>query len=271
MSEGTPDSEQTGAVNRCPSCGAVSDGSLTTCLSCGRALAGGEGGSLDIAKWVSSGWGLFLRDIPMAVAIPLIVTVPVIALLVASYFGSIVMIILSESKGPNVVPLVSGIVIGTMILLSGLALPALQAGVSACFLHGIREGKLNAVHIWAGFRHWWACTWVGSLTTAAVILSIPLLFILIGFPLLLGACTLYWLTLFRIVDKGRGGIEALSFAFRVVGSRMWPMLVYSLLVMTLMSAGMMAMYIGVLISVPIGYAILAASYDSLSKGYDTAM
>jgi len=36
-------------------------------------------------------------------------------------------------------------------------------------------------------------------------------------------------------------------------------------VFSLMNAGVMAMYIGVLISVPIGYATLAASYEALSK------
>jgi len=43
---------------------------------------------------------------------------------------------------------------------------------------------------------------------------------------------LQWLSLFRIVDKGSGGMEALSFAYRVVGRRLWSMLVYSLLYIT---------------------------------------
>jgi hypothetical protein len=48
------------------------------------------------------------------------------------------------------------------------------------------------------------------------------------------------------------------------------MLVYSLLVVTLMNAGVMGVYIGVLLSVPIGYGILAASYLSLSQEYGLA-
>jgi hypothetical protein len=90
------------------------------------------------------------------------------------------------------------------------------------------------------------------------------MFILVGFPIMVGIGSLLWLALFRIVDTGRGGMEALSFAWGVMRGRLWLMLVYTLLVMTVMNAGVMCMYIGVVVTVPIGLAALAAAYDSVS-------
>jgi hypothetical protein len=254
------------AVRRCPSCGAVSDGSLPHCPACGQTLAAAEG-TPDIGKWVSAGWALFLRDIPIAVAIPLIVIVPTIGFLAAGYFGMIAMAIVSEHESslPGRMPVILGVLAGTMVLTWGLAVPALQAGAYSCFLHGIRTGRLTADSLWAGFRRWWACTWVSCLLGGAAVLCLPFVFVLVGIPLLFGLFTLHWLSLFRIVDKGRGGVEALSFGCRVLSRRPWAMLVYSLLVFALMNAGVMGAYIGVFVSVPIGYGILAASYDSLSK------
>lgn len=264
--EETTSPEQPYAVRHCPSCGAVSDGSPHSCPSCGHMSVAGDG-AFDIGKWVSAGWALFLRDIAMSVAILLVVIAPIVCLCVVGYLGVIVMAIPGEPQSgvPRVVSTVMGAVLGAVVLIAGLVVPALQAGVSSCFLNGIRTGRLKADSLWAGFRHWWACTWVCGLLTGGTILCLPLGFLLVGIPLLLGLNTLYWISLFRIVDKGRGGMEALSFAYRVLRRRLWSMLVYSLLVFSLMTVGVMAMYIGVLISVPLGYGILAASYDSLSK------
>ena len=266
MLEETTSPEQPYAVRRCPSCGAVSDGSPHSCPSCGHMSVAGDG-AFDIGKWVSAGWALFLRDIAMSVAILLVVIAPIVCLCVGSYFGIIVMAMLSEPKSavPRAVPIMMGAVLGAVALIAGLVVPALQAGACSCFLNGIRTGRLTADSLWTGFRHWWACTWVSGLLAGAELLCLPFMFVLVGIPLLFGLFTLHWLSLFRIVDRSRGGVEALSFSFRVLSRRPWAMLVYYLLVFTLMTAGVMAMYIGVLISVPLGYGILAASYDSLSK------
>jgi hypothetical protein len=225
-----------------------------------------------MGKWASAGWRLFLSDIPMAVAIPLIVIVPTIGFLAAGYFGLVAIAILGEHQASLVrtSPLIIVALVGALSLIWGVALPALHGGVYACFLQGIRTGRLTVDHLWAGFRHWWACTWVSCLLAGASVLCLPFALILVGLPLCLGVFTLQWLALFHIVDKGRGGVEALSFAWRVLSRRPWAMLVYSLLVVTLMNAGVMGVYIGVLLSVPIGYGILAASYLSLSQEYGLA-
>ncbi len=249
--------EQTGYVQSeltpaCPACGPSAD--------------------VDIGGWVSAGWTLFVRDIPIAVAIPLIVVIPVIALAMPGYFGMFGMAIISEERShlPAIVPIAFGALFGMIFLALGVFWPALQGGVYACFLQGIRTGRLTADNLWAGFRRWWACTWVSWLLGGASVLCLPLLFILVGFPLLLGLLTLQWLSLFHIVDKGKGGMEALSFSWRVLRGRLWVMLVYTLLMFTLMNAGVAAFYFGVLVTVPIGDAALAAGYDALSKEQEAA-
>ncbi|MBE9565895.1 MAG: hypothetical protein IMF16_04020 [Proteobacteria bacterium] len=91
------------------------------------------------------------------------------------------------------------------------------------------------------------------------------MFILVGIPIALAAQSLLWLSLFRIVDKGQGGIEALSFAWGVMRERVWMLLVYTLVVFILMNSGAMFMYLGALVTVPIGIAVLAAAYESLRR------
>jgi len=247
------------------------DASARYCPSCGRARVGRAGG-IDIGKWVSAGWALFLTNIPVAIAIPLIVVIPVIAFFVLSYFGFFAVAILTEEAPgvPPLVPIALGTILGAIALFLAVAVPALQGGIYACFLQGIRTRKLTGDHLWTGFRRWWACTWVTWLLGGASVLCLPLMFILIGFPLLLVLSTLHWLSLFHIVDKGRGGMEALSFACRALGRHVWIMLVYTLLMLVLMNAGVAAMYLGVLVTVPIADAALAAAYDSLSKEQDPA-
>jgi hypothetical protein len=269
--QGAPGSEQPVGARPCPSCGAPSDESARYCASCGRASAGSPGG-VDIGNWVSAGWALFRTDIPMAVAIPLIVLAPAIVFFMVGYLGMVAMALLTEegSGVPHLVPMLLGALLAAVALCLALAVPALQGGIYACFLQGIRTGKLTADNLWTGFGRWWACTWVTWMLGGAAALCLPLMLILIGFPLLLGLLTLHWLSLFRIMDKGRGGIEALSFAGRALRGRLWIMLLYTLLMFTLMNAGVPAMYFGVLVTIPIADAALAAGYDSLSKEQEPA-
>jgi len=152
----------------------------------------------------------------------------------------------------------------------GAAAPSVQGGVYACFLQGIRTGELKMDQLWAGFRRWWACTWVSWVLGGAAVICLPLVFLLIGIPLLFGLLTLHWLALFHIVDKGEGGIAALSFAVRVLRGRLWFMLVCTLIAFAVMSAGVAGIYLGVLVTAPIADAALAASYDSLSREQEGA-
>ena len=267
----TPNLDQSNTGNHCPSCGAASSESARYCPACGRALVG-RPGDIDIGKWISAGWAVFLRDIPFAIAIPLIVVIPVIGLLVLYYFALFAVTILGEEAHgvPPLVPIAVGAMLGAIALCLALAVPALQGGIYACFLQGIRARTLTGDRLWAGFRHWWACTWVTWLLGGASVLCLPLMFILIGFPLLICLLTLHWLSLFHIVDRRSGGIEALLFACRALGRHLWLMLLYTLLMFTLMNAGVAAMYFGVLVTVPIADAALAAAYDSLSKEQEPA-
>jgi hypothetical protein len=157
-----------------------------------------------------------------------------------------------------------------VFLVWAVAVPALQGGVYACFLHGIRTGELKMDRLWAGFRRWWACTWVSWVLGVAILICLPLMFVLIGIPLALGLLTLHWLALFRIVDKGEGGMAALSFAVHVLRRRLWFMLVCTLIASAVMSAGVAGIYLGVLVTAPIADAALAASYDSLSREQEGA-
>jgi hypothetical protein len=249
-----------------PACGHLSDASARYCPQCGRPLTPAAP-EWDITEWVKAGWALFLRDLPMAIGVSLLWVVPVIVFVVFGYFGTFGVAILADAgtDAPRALALLLGAILALLVVGMSVAVPALQAGVYACFLEGIRTGRLSPDKVWAGFRNWWACTWVSGTLWSVVLLCLPLMFILVGIPIAVGIVSLLWLALFRIVDTGRGGMEALSFAWGVMRDRLWLMLVYTLLVMVVMEAGVMCMYIGVVVTVPIGIAALAAAYDSVKR------
>lgn len=272
-------SQQPTAGGSCPSCGVGQAAAAPCCPDCGRPLAAAAP-EADITRWIKAGWALFLSDIPMSIGIALLAVVPGIAFFMLAYFGMFGVIILADSEGdaPRLLAILLGAILALMAVVMALVMPALQAGVYACFLEGIRTGKMSAGNILAGFRNWWSCTWVHWALMAVMFLCLPLMFILVGIPIALAVQSLLWLSLFRIVDSGRGGIEALSFAWGVMRDRVWVLLVYTLVVFMLMNLGATCMYFGALVTMPIGIAVFAAAYESLrrscfttsSRGRETA-
>jgi len=264
-------SQQPTAGGACPSCGVGQAASVPCCPHCGRpwTAAAPEG---DITDWVKTGWALFLSNIPMAIGLALLVVVPGIVLFMFAYFGAFGLAILADAKGdaPHVLGILLAAILVLMAMALALAMPALKAGVYACFLEGIRTGKLSADNIWAGFRNWWSCTWVSWALGTATFLCLPWMLILVGIPITLAIQSLLWLSLFRIVDEKRGGIEALSFAWEVMRRRGWMLLVYTFVVFVVMSFGGMAMYLGAIVTAPIGIAVFAAAYDSLRREQEPA-
>jgi len=253
---------------QCPSCGRGLASGAAYCPSCGRAVAATPP-EVDIGGWVKAGWDLFVKNVGPAIAIPLLIIVPAIALIFVAYFGGIVVAMLADaykSKGAFVALGIYGAFVGLGVLLLALVLPALTAGVYACFLEGRRTGKLTASKLGTGFGQWWAATWVGWLTGLATLLCIPFFFVLVGLPAMYAIWGLYWLALFHIADQRCGGIEALGFAWRAMTQgRFWMMLLFTFLILTLINAGASAMWFGILVTMPIGIGALAAGYEALRK------
>jgi hypothetical protein len=250
---------------RCPSCGTAVDAAARYCRSCGRATQYAPP-DVDIAGWIKAGWNLFANNIGEAVAIPLIVIAPMIVFFVGGYIGFIILVALGSAHrgaAPLMAMVVFGGLTGLVALAFALVLPALWAGVLACFLDGIRTGKLTSVHLGVGFRHWWACTWVTWLLKLAGLMCLPLVLIVVGLPLLFLVSTVSWLALFRIVDRGCGGLEALDFAVAALRGHMWMVLLFTFIAWALGQAGLMGMYLGAVITAPIAIAALAAGYEAL--------
>lgn len=266
MTEAEPGSEQSAGQPRCPYCGAAADQSARYCQSCGRSLAS-PAPDVDIGGWVQAGWRLFVNNIPVAIGIPLIVVVPMIGFFFGGYFGFLALAMLMEQDLhlPKIALIIVASMLGLVALLLALAMPALHAGIYACFLDGLRSGRLTAGNILAGFRQWWACTWVFWMLGAAMVACVPFMLILVGIPAYFAIFTMLWLSLFRIVDRRRGGAEALSFAWAAMRGRLWVMLLYTFLMFILMNAGVMGFYFGIVVTAPIATAAMAAAYDSLSR------
>lgn len=263
-----PEAEQHGTgERRCSFCGSAASESARYCPACGRALDHAPP-DVDIAGWVQTGWNAFVKNIGPAIAIPLVVLVPVIALAIVGYFGFFGMAIAAQefggTRGGMIALGVMGAVFGLMGLFFVFLMPALQAGIYACFLQGVRSGEVTAARLGDGFRNWWACTWVSWVLGAATVACVPFMLVIVGIPVFFGIKSLLWLSLLRIVDKRQGGMEALDFAWNAMRGRLWMMLLFTFLMLVLTMAGNAAMYIGVLVTTPIAVASLAAAYSDLS-------
>jgi hypothetical protein len=253
------------AAPQCPSCGSALEPSAQSCPACGWPV-GQQPPDVDVDGWMKAGWKTFAGNIAPAVAIPLVVIVPYALLFLAAYFGFFVLVMLA---GPGRDPIIAlefgGVFFGIIIVIFALVMPALIAGIYACFLEGVRTGKVTASNLGVGFRNWWACTWVTWVLNLVMLVCTPFAMILIGIPLYLGFATLAWLAVLRIVDKGCGGIEALTFAWDAMTGRMWAMIAFTLFAFAVTTVGVAGMYVGVLVSSPIGMAALAAAYTDLSR------
>ena len=261
-----PESELQPVAAQCPSCGNALEPSAQSCPACG-APVGHQPPAVDVGSWVRVGWGTFADNIAPAVAIPLVVIVPFVALFLVAYIGFIIIAMLAgPGENPTTALEFGGIFFGTIIVIFALVMPALTAGIYACFLEGVRTGKVTASNLGVGFRKWWACTWVTWVLNLVMLVCMPFAVILIGIPLVLGFATLQWLALLRIVDRRCGGIEALAFAWDTMTGRMWPMIAFTLLIATIKLIGAVGGYlIGLAVAAPIIFAALAAAYDDLSR------
>jgi len=260
-----PGSELQPVAVQCPSCGSALESSAQSCPACGWPV-GQQSPGVDVDGWMKAGWKTFAGNIAPAVAIPLVVIVPYAVLFLAAYVGFLITVMLA---GPGRDPITAlkfgGIFFGVVIVIFALVMPALMAGIYACFLEGVRTGKVTASNLGAGFRNWWACTWVTWVLNLVILVCTPFAMILIGIPLVLGFGSLAWLAMLRIVDKGCGGIEAFTFAWDAMTGRMWGMIAFTLFALAVMTVGVAAVYIGVLVTWPIGTAALAAAYVDLSR------
>jgi len=222
---------------------------------------------VDIAGWIKAGWELFVGNIGMAIVLPLLVMGAGLALGLIAYGALVVGVITgaSEGHGFNWLPfsMMAG-VSGFGCLALALVMPALGAAVLACFLDGIRTGKLSTARLDTGWRNWWACTWVVWVMGAMTLACLAFAAILVGLPALVAVATLSWLALFRIVDRGQGGNEAMSFAWNALRGRLWMMLLFTFLIGLLRSAGVVMLGVGVLITTPIAMGALAAAYNALA-------
>jgi len=262
--------QQPPQLRRCASCGSPLDEAARHCSSCG-APTDYAAPEVNIEGWIRAGWDLFVKNPAAAILIPLVMMAPA-ALLGAllGIFGGLSFAAIFGGLGMRshaswaMIAAAAG-VFGLLYLALALIMPALTAGIYACFLAGIRTGRLTAAHLGDGFRNWWACTWVVWVLDLAALICMPFVLILVGIPAIVGVVSLMWLSVLHIVDKGRGGAEALSFAWNVMRGRLWMMLLFTFLAFLLQSLGAIALYVGMLVTTPIMLGGLAAGYNALSK------
>jgi hypothetical protein len=259
--------QQPPQLRRCAACGSPVDEAARHCSSCG-APTDYAAPDVNIEGWIRAGWDLFVKNPAAAILIPLVMMAPAALLgifgylsFLAAIFGGLGM----RSHANWAVIAAAGSIFGLLYLALALIMPALSAGIYACFLAGIRTGRLTAAHLGEGFRNWWACTWVVWVLVLAELICLPFVLILVGIPAIVGVVSLMWLSLLRIGDKGRGGAEALSFAWNVMRGRLWMMLLFTFLAFLLQSLGAIALCVGMLVTTPIMLGALAAGYNALSK------
>ena len=237
------------------------------CAACGGSAAPAPV-RVDIDGWVRASWNLFVENPAAAILIPLVMLVPAIVVGVAGFLGGLLMV--AVVGGDRAQPLMASIVViffGLVYLALALVVPALSAGIYACFRDGIRTRKLTAARLFDGFRssaNWWACTWVTGALGLAMAVCTPFVLVLVGIPALFAVSSLLWLSLLRILDRGQGGSEALSFAWNAMRGRLWMMLGFTFLMMVLQNIGVLAFGVGLLVTTPLAFGAYAAGYEAIA-------
>ena len=165
-------------LRRCAACGSPVDEAARHCSSCG-APTDYAAPEVNIEGWIRAGWDLFVKNPAAAILIPLVMMAPA-ALLGAllGIFGGLSFAAIFGGLGMRshaswaMIATAAG-VFGLLYLALALIMPALTAGIYACFLAGIRTGRLTAAHLGDGFRNWWACTWVTWVLNLVALICMP--------------------------------------------------------------------------------------------------
>ncbi len=133
-------------------------------------------------------------------------------------------------------------------------------GTTAFFLkaHDNAEGATLG-NAWAPQEYW---KFLGAyLLTMIIIVSG---FVLLIIPGIILSMVLYF-TLFLVIDRGLGPLQVLSESARITKGHRWQLFLFSLVLVLVNILGLLAIFVGLLVSIPVSWLAIVHAYRTLSK------
>lgn len=133
-------------------------------------------------------------------------------------------------------------------------------GMTAFFLkaHDNAEGATFG-DTWTPGQYW---KFLGSYLLTSIIVAIG--FVLLIVPGIILAMVLYF-TLFPVVDRGVRPFQALSESARMTKGHRWQLFLFSLVLLGLNILGLLALVVGLLVTIPVSWLAMAHVYRALEK------
>ncbi|RKY61437.1 MAG: hypothetical protein DRP95_02875 [Candidatus Latescibacterota bacterium] len=145
-----------------------------------------------------------------------------------------------------------------LTLVALLVAGPLEAGQSWVVLKGVRGKGPKVGDLWEGFRRF------GDALLAYVLTS---LIILVGFLLLVVPGVLFWLrysvVFYALMDRGLSGREAMEESSRLTKGHRGRIFLLGLALLGVNILGAAALLVGLLVTMPLSYAAMAALYEQL--------
>jgi uncharacterized membrane protein len=212
----------------CPNCGLENISGANFCARCGAALT--KASTSGVGSSYSNGWKQLW---PHFLELFLIL---IIAWIISGVGGAMFSIIFSVFAG----------------------FP-LNFGVSYAYLRAARNEKLDIGDMFAGFKNYWSAVGAGLLVAIAVVIG----FVLLIVPGIYLACKLAF-TPYLIVDRKMGVTQAMEESWRMTNGHGWKVFLIGLLGIPIVIAGLLCLFVGVIISIMWISMALASLYHAVS-------
>ena len=163
------------------------------------------------------------------------------------------------------------------IITAGILAGPLMAGMALMTLklYDRKEGTVTAGSIFQGFRFFvpallfFVVWWYGTGLVSAIANLAPFLGQLVTLVLAFGVFSLTMFGLFLIVDDNRGFWPASLGSIQVVMANLWPFIGFGALTLVVGQIGIVLCGIGLILTLPLQFCILAVAYREIFSGVVT--
>ncbi len=233
---------------RCTVCGKENLPEARFCASCGAPLPGASQPAVPIGVGASYSWawGRLWKNFAM------LLVVGIIYVLISSVSWVF-------DRGQAITGI--GFLFGLLtVAYSVLLVNPLGYGVSYAYLKGARDETINVGDMFAVFRNYWNAVGASLLVAIIVVAGVILLIV----PGIIFACKLAFVP-YLVVDRKMDAISAIKESWRMTNGHAWTVFLMGLLAIPIFIAGIIALGVGVIISIMWISLAFASLYYAVSR------
>lgn len=224
-----------------------------------------ESVSAKLGDWIGEGWRMFVAQwqawVVNSLVVFVVASLPAFPIVVACWIVFVGAAVISAGQAPNPAGITAGIIaalVGVVIFVFLLALAAgsfFSAGLHRAALKQLRGEKVVVADVFSGGRYFLRVA--GATLILAALSFIGLLMCILPAFLVSG---LFYFTVFLIVDKDLGVIDAMRTSYDTCKKNVLWFALFGLILSVIAQAGYYALYVGLLVSYPLLFTIGGIAY-----------